>query len=208
MSNPIVWLYAAKDCSEIPTDQKVLAILRSHFPAESLPSGDALMICRSSRGKPFLPALPQWHISVTHSGKWFICALSPVQIGIDLQEHNPLRGETVQQASERYCKIARRFFHPDESDYVAQAPQENFFSVWTAKESFVKYTGRGMDSDFDAFCTLPSSHIPQNLPINTPWQAAQATFRQIPFDNNGYTFCMCTPAPCLWSWRIMDRFSL
>lgn len=207
MSEPFVCLYAAKDRAEIPTDQKILAILRAHFFADSLPSEDVLTISRSSRGKPFLPALPQWHISVTHSGKWFICALSPVQIGIDLQEHTLLRDETPQQASVRYSKIARRFFHPAESEYVALAPQENFFSVWTAKESYVKYTGKGMDADFDQFCSLPPSRSSQPLPVDTPWQAAGATFRHIPFDN-GYTFCMCTPVPCLWNWKIVDEWKL
>ncbi len=199
MSDSVVWLYAVEDQAEISTDQKIRAILRSHFPADSLPSGDTLTISRSSRGKPFLPTLPGWHISVTHSGKWFICAFSQMQIGIDLQEHSLLPGETGQQALDRYLKIARRFFHPMEADYVALAPQDNFFPVWTAKESFVKYTGQGMDADFDAFSVLPPSHVSSHIPINTPWCTAQASFCQIPLWD-GYTFCICSASPCQLRW--------
>ena len=199
MSDPVVWLYAVENLPGISTDQKIRSILRTHLPADCVANQDALLMSRTSRGKPTLPGLPQWHISVTHSEKWFICAVSPLQVGIDLQVHSLLHGETGQQAAARYCKIARRFFHPAEADYVALAPQDHFFSVWTAKESFVKYTGKGVDSHFDAFCVLPPSPASCKLPVDTPWQATQATFRQTPFDEN-YTFCMCTPSPCQWCW--------
>jgi len=56
-----------------------------------------------------------------------------------------------------------------------------------------------MDADFDTFCSLPPSYASQPLPIDIPWQAAGATFRQIPFGDD-YTFCMCTPSSCQWNW--------
>lgn len=189
-----VWLYVAENRAEVDTDQKIRTVLRRHFP--NLPADDPLQISRTSRGKPYLPDLPQWHISVTHSGKWIICALSTQQVGIDLQIHHLRHRKTDQDDHSRYCTIARRFFHPAEADYVALSPQDRFFQVWTAKESYVKYTGRGVDGDFGSYSILPPS---RQIPTGSPWQAVQATFQQIPFDRE-YTFCMCTDVPCCWHW--------
>ena len=46
----------------------------------------------------------------------------------------------------RYVNMAKRFFHEKEADYVQEkAPYQRFFRVWAAKESYVKYTGKGID---------------------------------------------------------------
>ena len=198
MSDSTVWVYAMENRPEITTDQKICDILSRHFSARSHPLQEDPVVQRDSRGKPFLANLPQWHISVSHSGNRFLCAVSPVQIGIDVQEHKLMRGETGAQAASRYCKIARRFFHPAEAAYVAQSPHENFFSVWTAKESYVKYTGQGMDSHFDTFCVIPKDS--KVLPAGIPWQASQVSFQQLLLDAE-YTFCMCTKQPCALCWE-------
>ena len=198
MSDPTVWIYAMENRPEISTDQKICTILCQHFSARSHPLQENPIIRRDSRGKPFLANLPQWHISVSHSGNRFLCAVSPVQIGIDVQEHKLMRGETGEQAASRYCKIAHRFFHPAEAAYVALAPHEHFFSVWTAKESYVKYTGQGMDAHFDAFSVIPIGI--ESLPTEISWQASGVSFQQLLLDTE-YTFCACTEQPCALCWE-------
>lgn len=194
MCDPAVSLYVAENDPWLSTDQKIQHILRLHL----LEQDDSVAVARDSRGKPYLPQLPHIHISVTHSGKWFMCAVSPVPVGIDLQEPSPLHTETGKQARQRYCRIAQRFFHPVEAAYIIQDPDTRFFRIWTAKESYVKYTGRGMDAMYDRFCVLPNGEFPA-LSASLPWQAEQVFFRQTCFDD-GYTFCMCTAQPLSWQW--------
>ena len=200
MYDPTVWLYAAKNRKDIPTDEKLRTILDLHFP-----NGQTPVILRTPRGKPYLPNHPGTHISVTHSGKWFVCALSPCPIGIDLQEHTLLRNESPEQAAQRFCKIARRFFHSDEAAYVEADPSDRFFRVWTAKESYVKYTGQGMDQNFDKFCVLADRNT--GIPVNECWCAEDVFFLQTRFDA-AYTFCMCTQNPCRWQWRSFELHNI
>ena len=121
MCDSTVYLFVQKNREDIPSSQKIREILPQYLKlSDSLFSvtDEPLLIHRTSRGKPFLPQFPDLHLSVSHSGEWFVCAISNQPVGIDLQEHTLLRGETQEQALTRYCKIARRFFHPLEADFV------------------------------------------------------------------------------------------
>jgi 4'-phosphopantetheinyl transferase len=207
MCDPVVYLYVTENRKDLSTEEKVRIFL-SRFLSDSgvdlHHEEDQPLILRTPRGKPYLPSFPGLHLSITHSGKWFICAFSAQPVGIDLQEHSLLRKETPQQAYDRYAKIARRFFHSNEATYVETDPKENFFPVWAAKESYVKFTGQGMDQFFDAFCVWdPYADPARKIPENTTWQAENAFFRQKRFDET-CTFCMCTATPCTWQWIIAD----
>lgn len=203
MCDPTVYLFVRKNRKDISSDQKICETVRQYaavcrnFP-ETMPAitDETLLVSRTPRGKPFLPHFPDLHISVSHSGEWYICAISNQPVGIDLQKHALLHSETQEQALIRYCKIARRFFHPSEADFVDADPKNRFFPVWTAKESYVKYTGQGMDQYYDAFCVLDEV---ASLPTGIPWQAEQVSFFQIPFSDT-YTFCICTAVPCDCRW--------
>lgn len=198
MCEPTVFLYVAENNPKLTTDQKIHRIISLHDPDNRLQ--DAVVVARDARGKPSLPQFPHIHISVTHSGKWFVCAVSPAAVGIDLQEHTLLHMETMEQARQRYCRIAQRFFHPNEAAYIAQDPDARFFRIWTAKECYVKFTGRGMDASYHRFCVLSAAET--DLPPLTAsfaWSAEQVSFRQICFEA-GYTFCMCAAQPYPWRW--------
>ena len=206
MCDSTVYLFAQKNREDIPSEQKIREILPQYLKlSDSLFSvtDEPILIHRTARGKPFLPQFPDLHLSVSHSGEWFVCAISNQPVGIDLQEHTLLRGETQEQALNRYCKIARRFFHPLEADYVEADPKNRFFPVWTAKEGYVKYTGQGMDEYYDSFCVLGRSSVAPQLPTETSWQAEQVSFLRIPFAD-GYTFCICTPDPCNYHWVYLE----
>ena len=212
MCDSIVYLFVRKNRKDISSDQKICETVRQYtavcsnlpktFPAIT---DETLLVSRTPRGKPFLPHFPDLHISVSHSGEWYICAISNQPVGIDLQEHALLHSETQEQALSRYCKIARRFFHPSEADFVDADPKNRFFPVWTAKESYVKYTGQGMDQFFDAFCVLDvSADALPSLPTGIPWEAEQAFFLQMPF-SDAYTLCICTAVPCDCRWIYPEK---
>lgn len=198
MCNGKVCLYILPATDSTTTDAKIQTLIARHVHEDS--GADAILVHRSELGKPYLPQYPDIHLSVSHSGSWFVCAVSSQPVGVDLQEHTLLRGETMEYAVQRYCKIARRFFHRKEAEFVLENPQENFFAAWSAKESYVKFTGRGMDDTYADFCVVNECLHSQMLKQESiTWQAENVSFRMCDFQDN-YTLCVCTAQPCDWEW--------
>lgn len=98
-------------------------------------------------GKPAVRNLPV-HLSISHSGNMAVCVVDDTPVGIDVEQLRPVE-----------LKIAKRFFNADEQIYLfGREPVETdfcysdddgvmlrFFEIWTAKEAFVKYTGKGLE---------------------------------------------------------------
>jgi len=190
------YLYILPASEEVTTDDRIRGILASRLGC----TPDRIQVARSPLGKPYLPQHPDIQLSVSHSGEWFVCAVSSQPVGVDLQEHTPLRGETREYAAQRYSKIARRFFHRQEAEFVLEDPQNHFFVVWTAKESYVKFTGKGMDDTYADFCVVNEAlYLQLLLNEKISWQAENVFFHLCSFRDN-YTLCLCTAAPCSWEW--------
>lgn len=147
-------------------------------------------IARTERGKPYFPSRPDIHFNVSHSGKYFVCAFSGSPVGIDIQEHTLRKGETEKSAAPRLQKIAARFFHPAEKKYIKNDTFLRFYRVWTAKEAFVKYTGKGIDGDFSKFSAITDSIPPLEPGKPALWHTDNAHFLQMMLDD-GYTICIC-----------------
>ena len=124
-------------------------------------------------GKPYFPALPKLHCSVTHSGAWWLCACSAQPVGLDLQIH---RSHTDP------ATLSRRFFHPLEDNWLARDGYRSFFDLWCAKESWVKYTGRGLYDGTESFHVVsPAGGFPAMEGVE---------LRLLPFAT-GYSLCLC-----------------
>ncbi len=128
-------------------------------------------------GKPEFPAAPELFCSVSHSGSWWMCALGGVPLGLDLQLH---------RSQADLEKLSRRFFHPEEDAFLARDGYLAFFDLWSAKESWVKYTGRGFRDDPSAFSVAAGGKFPA---VEGAW------LRLLPFAP-GYSLCLCAPSPC------------
>lgn len=151
-------------------------------------------ISKTDRGKPYFTYLPQIHFSISHSGAYWGCAVAMEPVGMDLQEHVLLKGETVEEASIRFLKLAKRFLHPKEAEFVEQDAYERFFTVWTAKESYVKYTGQGIDNEFSERCVIPEEKTlwPQFFnQKDVAWKSQREWFSNTKYQEN-YTLCVCT----------------
>lgn len=146
---------------------------------------DPWRIARTERGKPYFPDQPELHFSISHSGDFWVCAFSACPVGVDIQKHVKKRGESEAEAASRFLKMAERFFHPEEAAWVSEAPYGRFFRIWTAKESYVKYTGTGIGGDFDRFCLAPVTD-----PSGSCWEAEQVRFYSTEL-LNGYTLSVC-----------------
>lgn len=86
-------------------------------------------------GKPFFVNHPEIHFSISHSGEYWTCAFSKEEVGLDLQ---------IEEHRHRIEKISKRFFAPEEQEYLEKCNYAEFYDVWAAKEAYLKYTGEGL----------------------------------------------------------------
>ncbi|MCD8216802.1 MAG: 4'-phosphopantetheinyl transferase superfamily protein [Clostridiales bacterium] len=102
-------------------------------------------VCRKEEhDKPYIEELPEVHFSISHSGGYWACAVCDAEVGLDLQEVRTAREE----------KVARRFFHPAEIDWLEEHGFDEFSRLWAYKESYVKYTGTGLRDGLDYFSVV------------------------------------------------------
>ena len=111
-----------------------------------------LEILRTDKGKPYVQVAdsadgaddsarpggshnPDIYISASHSKNIFACLIGDRPLGIDLQH-----GRKLDPA-----KIAGRYFAEEEAELVRRLGAPEFFRLWTRKEAFSKYTGRGLE---------------------------------------------------------------
>lgn len=129
-------------------------------------------------GKPFFPDMPDLHFSITHSGDYWLCAFASKPVGLDLQIHKSFLSPG---------KLSQRFFHPAEDRFLRENDYEKFFSLWTAKESWVKYTGRGFHDDPASFSVVSEDGM---FPFINGGIFHQPHFR------DGYSLCLCAGSAC------------
>lgn len=80
----------------------------------------------------------------SHSGDWVVCAVSEVPVGIDVE-----RIKDIDMA------IAERFFSMREYEDLMKLEMDKqlkyFYDLWTLKESYVKWDGRGLSISLQDF---------------------------------------------------------
>ena len=84
-------------------------------------------------GKPFFEGFP-FHFSLSHSGEYAICVYGDTPVGIDLQKiKRDIPGRT------------KKILSSDEDSYINQLQKpEDFYRLWSRKESMIKWDGRGL----------------------------------------------------------------
>lgn len=82
-------------------------------------------------GKNGKPELDFCFFNISHSGKYAVCAVSDVPVGIDIEKMTDFKRR------ERYM-----LFSKEESDYVNETEEaERFYTLWTMKEAYIKAVG-------------------------------------------------------------------
>ena len=99
---------------------------------------------RLSYGANGKPEAEGVFFNLSHSGQWAVCAIGDGPVGCDVEEIASVREG-----------IAERFFTENEVQHLAQFEgerrNEEFFHLWTLKESYMKMTGEGMSLGLDRF---------------------------------------------------------
>ena len=101
-------------------------------------------------GKPYLTEYPDVYFGLSHSGNVVVCAIAGQEVGVDIQKHV--------KAKEN---LAQRFFTKEENALLEKIKakqgaeskeyEEGFFRLWSIKESYIKYTGKGMKQGLNTF---------------------------------------------------------
>lgn len=113
---------------------------------------EEINISAKENGKPYAVGLPT-EFNISHACDLVVCAINDTPIGIDIEKIHSVN-----------IKIAKRFFTtaeqtylfgriPTEEDYdtePAEAQLTRFFEIWTGKEAFLKYTGKGLSENPDS----------------------------------------------------------
>lgn len=115
------------DKTEYPNSATLIEkILREYFKEISF------TLRKSEKGKPFLEGIERKEakfLSVSHTSEKYFVAFSPVEIGIDAE---PIARQID------YTLILKKL---NESERANVQNTTDFFAIWTAKESVVKYLG-------------------------------------------------------------------
>lgn len=95
-------------------------------------------------GKPFLAGYPDVHFNLSHSGEYVCCAVADQEVGVDIQKYQG-----------KVDGIAKRFFTREDNRLLDQCDKEErqkrFFRIWSIRESYIKFTGRGLGQGLDSF---------------------------------------------------------
>ncbi|MBS5150426.1 MAG: 4'-phosphopantetheinyl transferase superfamily protein [Butyricicoccus pullicaecorum] len=144
----------ARACS-LTGDLLLNAIVRHLIPNASFP----LIRKNAAGGKPYLPAYPNFHFSISHSADLVVCAVAPVPVGVDIELPRKVRSG-----------IAARWFSQAEQELLAQDPSV-FFDLWTAKEAVLKEIGCGLCGGLQTVSVglSPAPHL--TAPVHGQWHA-------------------------------------
>lgn len=112
-------------------------------------AGAGYEVAYGEHGKPYSPGRRDVAFSISHSGRAAAGALlvGGGDIGIDIERID-------RENDVRHERIARRFYTDAERAAIASSDDRAaaFYTVWTRKESYLKYTGDGITrplSDID-----------------------------------------------------------
>ena len=93
--------------------------------------------------KPYISDNKNIYFNLSHSGKMVLCAISDRELGVDIEINDP----TID------LNIAKHYFYNSEYENIMNAENQSdeFFKYWVLKESYMKYTGLGMNLELDSF---------------------------------------------------------
>lgn len=119
---------------------------------------DGLIIVKNEGGKPVLKDYPDIHFNLSHSGHYAVCALSSHPVGVDIQKIERIN-----------LKVAKRFFAEAESAWLFALPEalqeQAFGDLWSIKESYMKYTGKGFGLPLHTFTVKIGEGYPAEMTV-------------------------------------------
>ncbi len=94
-------------------------------------------ITRREAGKPYFEGSEDVFFNISHSGRFAALALSDEDIGFDIQKPVSVNESLIKRIASESEIIEKR-----------ELINNNFQLFWAIKESYAKYTGKGIGTDF------------------------------------------------------------
>ncbi len=110
-----------------------------------------IIIDTTQYGKPYIKNPKGFYFNISHTKDIIVCGLSNSPIGVDIEKIKPIKK-----------KIVENFFNLHEKVYVysdLEKENERFTEIWTRKEAYVKWIGKGMEVGFDTFDVINDIRI-------------------------------------------------
>lgn len=109
-------------------------------------TNNELKFSQNEFGKPYL-VNQHMHFNISHSKNIVAVAISDTPIGIDIEN---IKIRTFE------LDIAKKYFCPNEYDAIINK-QHSFTSIWTKKESYIKFMGEGLKIPLNSFDVFAKS---------------------------------------------------
>lgn len=101
-------------------------------------------------GKPYLSTSnSRIFFNISHTSDCVICAISDGEVGVDIEKIRDIPEDIIDDVLSKREKNALASLSEVESDQRVQL----FFSFWTQKEAYVKYTGKGISEGLNRIDT-------------------------------------------------------
>lgn len=133
-------------------DMLVRELLKEHFSIENP------VFSKDENGKPVLQN-KEAHFSISHSKSFVACAVDSKPVGIDIEELRPIPAQLIK----RVCTCEEKEFINSNGEALSPSEVKKFLQVWTAKEAYLKYTGKGLGGGLQSVSTVENREIKREL---------------------------------------------
>lgn len=146
-------------------------------------SNSQIKINYSEYGKPYIENLKDFQFNISHSGDWVVCAYGRENIGVD-----------IEKIGTAYLDISEKYFSKSEYEMLCKKTKDEknnyFYQLWTLKESYLKYIGKGLSVSLNSF-----SIIENNKKFYIKGLENNVILKQYKF-NNEYIISVCSKEKC------------
>lgn len=102
---------------------------------------------KNKYGKLKLKGNDNIHFNISHSGDYVIVGISDTEIGVDIEIYKDAKHEIID--------LAKRYYTKEEYDWILSFDEkdriEAFYKIWTLKESYIKFEGKGLSISLSSF---------------------------------------------------------
>lgn len=131
-------------------------------------------------GKPFLKNIGLY-FSLSHSNKWVVCGWSNNEIGVDIEKIDKVNTDIAKSS---FCKTEYEYIKSGEK----YEQYKKFIQIWTLKESYIKYIGKGLTVPLNSFCIKKDGDY---FTIESNKNIGEIYLKQIEF-SDGYYLTECS----------------
>ncbi len=138
---------------------------------------NASLVCGENK-KPYLKGCRNLFFSLSHSEPYAVCAFFDKEIGIDIEKLSEVSESVIKRVTteKEYALLTKLGGEPK---------KEQFIRLWTVKESYVKYLGKGLSLSPGKLTV----DFGENITIMHEGEKAEVVFQE--FSLPGYKITVC-----------------